>query len=69
MSRALLAAGGGLAGCLGAGLFLSSPPPKDTRERVTPRTAVVIGGGVRGASARDTLEIHISVLLAEDVCR
>ena len=45
MSRALLAAGGGLAS-LGVGLFLCSPPPKDTRERVTPRTAVVIGGGV-----------------------
>ena len=45
MSRALLAAGGGLAS-LGLGLFLSSPPPKDTREHVAPRTAVVIGGGV-----------------------
>ena len=43
MSRALLAAGGGLASL---GIFLSLPPPKDTRVVCSPRTAVVIGGGV-----------------------
>ena len=43
MSRALLAAGGGLASL---GIFLSLPPPKDTRVMCSPRTAVVIGGGV-----------------------
>ena len=44
MSRALLAAGGGLASL---GVFLWAAPAKDQRNLVVPRTALVIGGGVR----------------------
>ena len=44
MSRALLAAGGGLSSL---GIFLWAAPAKDQRNLVVPRTAVVIGGGVR----------------------
>ena len=44
MSRALLAAGGGFASL---GVFLWAAPAKDQRNLVVPRTALVIGGGVR----------------------
>jgi len=56
-----------LASCLGAGLFLSSPPPKDTRERVAPRTAVVIGGGVIGLSSAYQLALRgVEVTVLEE---
>ena len=55
MSRALLAAGGGLASL---GIFLSLPPPKDTRVVCSPRTASLAGChpmvGVRGFPSLDS---------------